>query len=67
MWVRLCNLIGGLTALARLAGLGALNRRNRYWQWRRSTAFGNFDLPRRDVRRALLDYGRWVHDMRRFR
>ncbi|MCC6908788.1 MAG: hypothetical protein IT430_12660 [Phycisphaerales bacterium] len=67
MWHRFCNFIGGLLALARFATMGALGRHNRYWQWRRSTAFGDFEVPPREKRRALLDYGRWVHMMRRFR
>ncbi|MCL4197292.1 MAG: hypothetical protein KJZ69_07340 [Phycisphaerales bacterium] len=58
---------GGLVALAGLAGRGALNRRNRYWQWRRETAFGPFAVTPGQRRRAVLDYGRWVFRMRRFR
>ena len=61
------SLLGGLLALARLATLGALSRRSRYWQWRRQTAFGKFPVSRRLRFRAVLDYGRWVHAMRRFR
>lgn len=58
---------GALLALARLGGRGALNRRNRYWQWRRETAFGPFAVTPGQRRRAVLDYGRWVFRMRRFR
>ncbi len=61
------NLLGGLLSLARLAMLGAMNKRNRYWQWRRSTAFGTFPLSKKERRRATLDYGRWVYSMRQFR
>lgn len=61
------NLLGGLLALARLACLGALNSRNRYWQWRRHTAFGKSPVSRGERFRAVLEYGRWVHAMRRFR
>ncbi len=61
------NLFGGVLALVRLAMLGALSKRNRYWQWRQSTAFGRFTVSAKDRRRAVLDYGRWVHSMRRFR
>ncbi len=58
---------GALLALARLGCRGALNRRNRYWQWRRETAFGPFAVTPGQRRRAVLDYGRWVFRMRRFR
>ncbi len=64
---RILDFCGGLLSLALLTRRGALNPRNRYWQWRRETAFGSFAVPRPERRRAILDYGRWVFRMQRFR
>jgi hypothetical protein len=40
--------------------------RNRYWQWRSETAFGNGKWPVSRAQRihALLEYGDWVWRMR---
>jgi len=59
--------LGGLLALIRLGLGGAWNPRNRYWRWRRETAFGSFAVEPRSRRNAILAYGRWVFQMRRFR
>lgn len=43
--------------------------RSKYWRWRYETAFGTdpAKMPNRWQRiKAMLEYGRWVHRMRRF-
>lgn len=66
------NPIRLLTALWELGVLGWQTRfrlNGRYWRWRSKTAFGNTSMrpSRRDIRRATLDYARWVHRMKRLR
>ncbi|HVU64384.1 MAG TPA: hypothetical protein VHC70_10430 [Phycisphaerales bacterium] len=64
----LLDTLGGLYQLARLACLSHLNFKSPYWQWRLYTAFGSGELSERPLRRNLhtiLEYGRWVHRMRR--
>jgi len=64
----LIELLGGLWELLRLAFKTRFRLRGPYWRWRAETAFGTdpSKLPSRWQRwRAILDYGRWVHRMRR--
>lgn len=64
----LTDTIGGLWELLRLGWITRFRFRGPYWRWRMETAFGS-DVSRRPPRRqmihAVLDYGRWVHRMRR--
>lgn len=58
----------GLWELLRLAFKTRFRLRGPYWRWRYETAFGA-DPSKRPTRwrrlGAMLDYGRWVHRMRR--
>ena len=60
--------IFGLLSLLRLVGEAGFRVRSAYWDWRMETAVGA-DRARRPsrgaMRRAALEYGRWVHAMRR--
>lgn len=61
--------MGGLWALAMLMVKTRGRVRGPYWRWRYETAFGTdpAKMPARGQRwRAVLDYGRWLHRMRRF-
>jgi hypothetical protein len=63
-WV--LDTIGGLYELARLAVISRFNLRGPYWTWRLHTAFGRgFPGSRWEMARAVMDYARWVHRMRR--
>jgi hypothetical protein len=65
---RAIETLGGLWELLRLALKTRCRLRGKYWRWRHETAFGSdpAKMPsRRDRWRAMLDYGRWVHRMRR--
>ncbi len=65
---RLVQTIGGLWELLLLAARSRFRMRSRYWNWRRETAFGGGagDRPTpAEVRRAVIDYGRWVFRMKR--
>jgi len=65
---RVIETIGGVWELARLAAASRLRLRSGYWRWRYETAFGNDPLVRPRVAarwRATLEYGRWVHRMKR--
>ena len=67
---RTIETLGGLWQLARLALKTRCRLRGKYWRWRYETAFGSdpAKMPgRRERWRAMLDYGRWLHRMRRFR
>jgi hypothetical protein len=66
---RMFETLGALWELFRIAARSGFRlRSNRYWQWRRETAFGR-DPDRFTTRRqrfhAMIDYGRWVRRMRR--
>ncbi|MBA4038905.1 MAG: hypothetical protein C0468_00990 [Planctomyces sp.] len=62
----LLELLGGAYQLLRLAVLTRFRLRGAYWQWRWHTAFGRGAPLTRTARlRAALDYGKWVHRMRR--
>ncbi|MCC6660516.1 MAG: hypothetical protein IT437_06475 [Phycisphaerales bacterium] len=64
---RLLDTLGGLYQLARLGVLTRFRFRGPYWQWRLHTAFGRGHPPRRELVRSVLEYGRWMHRMRRDR
>jgi hypothetical protein len=56
----------GLVRLAQLALVSRLRLRGPYWTWRWHTAFGRGVPPsRRELIRAVMAYGRWMHRMRR--
>lgn len=59
------ELLGGVYQLARLAFLTGFRFRGPYWQWRLHTAFGKGFPRRSELIRSILEYGRWVHRMRR--
>lgn len=62
----LLDTFGGVYELARLAALTRCRFRGAYWRWRLETAFGHGPMPSRvALFKATLDYGRWVHRMRR--
>ena len=65
---RVINTLGGIWQLVLLAAGSGFRLRGRYWRWRRETAFGG-DPGARPGRwqrvRAALEYGRWVHRMKR--
>jgi hypothetical protein len=56
---------GGVYELARLAFLTGFRFRGPYWSWRLHTAFGRGKPGPIALVRSVLDYGRWVHRMRR--
>lgn len=58
--------VGGLYQLARLGVLTGFRFKGDYWTWRMQTAFGRgTPESRREMTRAILDYGRWMHRTRR--
>jgi hypothetical protein len=58
--------IGGLWQLARLGLLTGFRFRGEYWTWRLHTAFGRgYPESRGELIRSVLDYGRWMHRVRR--
>ena len=65
---RLLDTLGGIWELMRIAVRSRFRLRSSYWRWRAETAFGA-DLaqrpPFRERMRALLDYARWVHRMKK--
>lgn len=64
----LLETVCGIWELLRLGAKTKFKLRGRYWRWRFETAFGSDPAryPSRAERfRAILDYGRWVHRMRR--
>lgn len=62
---QLLDTLGGIYQLARLGFLSRFRFRGPYWRWRLHTAFGNGLPTRRQRFRAVLEYARWVHRMRR--
>lgn len=62
-WI--CETVGGIYQLARLGVVTGFRFRGPYWQWRLQTAFGRGYPPRGELLRSVLEYGRWVHRMRR--
>jgi hypothetical protein len=63
---RVLDFLGALYELARLAILTRFRFKGPYWTWRMHTAFGR-GLPesRRDLAASVIEYGAWVHRMRR--
>ncbi|MCI0365015.1 MAG: hypothetical protein L0219_14150 [Phycisphaerales bacterium] len=65
---RLMETIGGCWELFRLGMKTRWRLRGPYWRWRYETAFGA-DPARRPTKwsqwRSVIEYGRWVHRMRR--
>lgn len=61
----LLDTLGGVYQLARLGLLTRFRFRGAYWQWRLHTAFGRGYPARRELLRSVLDYGRWMHRMKR--
>lgn len=62
------RLFAGLLQLARLAFMSKLRFRGSYWKWRLHTAFGRgYPASRMALVRSLVEYGCWMHDMRRMR
>jgi hypothetical protein len=58
--------LAALYELVRLGVLSGFRFRGAYWQWRLHTAFGRgYPSSRRELVRAVLAYGRWIHRMRR--
>ncbi|MBX3374853.1 MAG: hypothetical protein KF817_13565 [Phycisphaeraceae bacterium] len=67
---RFLDTVGGVCALLRLGVQTRFRFRGPYWSWRTETAFGHDRSawpPRRARLHAALEYGRWMHRMRRFR
>lgn len=65
---KLIDTIGGIYELARLALISRFRMRSAYWRWRFETAFGSDTAKRPNWiarMRATIDYGRWVHRMRK--
>ena len=67
----LCETIGALYQLARLGFITRFSFKGPYWTWRMHTAFGPWSTgkgppgSRLEAVKGVLDYGRWVHRMRR--
>ena len=58
--------LGGLYELARLGVITRFAFKGPYWSWRLSTAFGRgYPATKGELIRSVLDYGRWIHRMRR--
>jgi len=57
---------GGVYQLARLAVITRFRFRGEYWTWRMHTAFGNqHGRSRGEIVRSVVEYGRWIHRVRR--
>lgn len=64
----LSDTLGALYQLLRLAILTRFRFRGPYWSWRLHTAFGRgYPATRRELVGSVLEYGRWVHRMKRGR
>jgi hypothetical protein len=62
----LLDTIGGIWQLARLGVITRFRFRGDYWSWRMQTAFGRgMPATRAELARSVLDYGRWMHRVRR--
>jgi len=59
--------IGGVYQLARLGVVTGFRFRGPYWSWRLHTAFGRGTPGRWEMVTSILEYGRWMHRMRRMR
>lgn len=63
--MKVLETLGGVWELFRLGCRTKFRFSGAYWDWRLHTAFGRGYPPKRETRRAVLDYGRWMHRMRR--
>jgi hypothetical protein len=62
----LCDTLGGLWQLFRLGVITGFRFKGAYWQWRLHTAFGRgYPASKRELIHSVLEYGRWVHRMKR--
>ena len=61
----LFELLGGLWQLTKLAIISKCRFGGAYWKWRRHTAFGRGYPGRWELVRGVLEYGRWIHRMKR--
>ena len=61
----LIETLGGLWQLFRLAFMSKFRFRGAYWKWRTHTAFGRGYPSLMELFRGVLEYGRWMHRMRR--
>lgn len=59
--------LGAVYQLARLAVVTRFRFGGPYWRWRLHTAFGTAppSLTAAQKLHSVLDYGRWIHRMRR--
>lgn len=58
--------ICGILQLVRLAWISRFRFKGPYWTWRMQTAFGRgMPSDRLELIRSVLEYGRWVHRLRR--
>lgn len=60
--------LGGIWELMLLALKSRLRMNSPYWKWRNETAFGTDSAKRPPLRErvhAILEYGKWVHRMKR--
>ena len=58
--------LGAIFELARLGLITGFRFRGDYWTWRMNTAFGRgYPATRLQTVQSVLEYGRWVHRMRR--
>ncbi len=57
--------IAGLWALFCLGWHTRFRLSGRYWTWRKETAFGDTSPNGSEKRRALLEYGQWMHTMQK--
>jgi hypothetical protein len=60
------GILWSIYELVRMAVVIRFRFSGAYWRWRMETAFGG-GMPesKREMVRSLLEYGRWVHAMRR--
>jgi hypothetical protein len=57
--------LAGLYELTRLGLITRFRFRGPYWAWRMHTAFGRGRPSTIALIRGVVEYGRWVHRMRR--
>lgn len=63
---RLIDTAGGLYELLRLGVITGFRFGGPYWRWRLHTAYGRgYPASRWALWRATVDYGRWIHRLRR--
>lgn len=67
---RVIETVCGVWALVVLGFKTGFRLRGSYWKWRYETAFGsepNTHITRRQRFIAMIEYGKWVHRMNRYR